>query len=443
MIRLGRRRANIECQTIVRDMSQRLWGTSSKMLYDSFTNGEGSSNTGMKSNNQNQENKKESKCVEERSLLICGKSSSGKTTILREFAKVLCDPKGFFRLAVVVLDLNGDLAQQDTNMSDGDEFYKYFRTPESTSREEALLSIDKNKRVDVILVDDVASTREVTLIKDIMKKGISVICTIASANVDELMTNDTLKALVQKKNGPKNVESSENQGSNIFVIDRQKLEKDEAFFQNALFVDMDSQMNEDGKSCHYLTVTDFERTWKRLNYEENSRKKNDKFIEKQSFKGVTHGKGERFQGKSKRRPSVKVTSSNGSRRRRNDSRPRHLRRNGRFVRKKLRDPQFSGFLQNKMQDQSLRQNQDIGHINASGFRGETNHHQQYHHDRNRQKRRNGFRTRQRSNRESILRRKRKPQDPSSRSKDAVPDFVVSSIDPLLPDAVYSFSVTLK
>ena len=85
-------------------------------------------------------------------------------------------------------------------------------------------------------------------------------------------------------------------------------------------------------------------------------------------------------------------------------------------------------------------------VNMAGA-GNRQIYQHRHRERNRQTRCDSIQTRGRSNREIFLRRERNSQQgqghPPSGTKGPVPDFVISKISPLMPDGVYSFSVTMR
>ena len=486
-IHLGRHKANLECQTIVRDMSQRLWGTCSKQTYEDFTNkGEGSTSTTASSSSAPIQDANKVVQAMERSLLIGGPAESGKTMVLREFAKVLGHVDGFFHLKVFVLDSIGELVpcvkdSEDAVMSnatcDGDgsgkEGITYIRIPNNTSREDALRDLSYKNEMDILLLDNVTSLEEVNLLKGFIQNGVAVICTMLNAaNVNDVVAHPVFSNLVT--NTP-SAAGAEELPKDLFVIDR-GISNVKVQFRSALFLEMEHKVTNDGKSCHYVAVSDLQENWNRRRHEEERREsgklkeaqqQGKEFLSRQATNNEDETK--KKQGKSTRmlKNTRRQRESNNGDRRRSYCPPRNNDRNERrrmtFTprSRNQRDSQVSRsrqFHHNPREGRREGFHGDIRHDGRSSYRYQNPrpHYprqngritQNRHREQNRQIRRDSIVTRGRSNRDIFLRRKRNSQGPlaapsSTKGGPPIPDFVISTISPLVPDGVYSFSVTMR
>ena len=123
-------------------------------------------------------------------VLICGAPCSGKTTVLRDMARILSSEQG---KNVSLIDERGELAgavagtfRNDVGMCDVYDSYK---------KSEAMLQAVRSMAPDIIICDEIGSDDDVQAIERTINSGVIVISTVHAANEYELKRKENIKKI--------------------------------------------------------------------------------------------------------------------------------------------------------------------------------------------------------------------------------------------------------
>jgi len=127
------------------------------------------------------------------SILILGRPGVGKTTILRETARVLADS---LRKRVVVVDTSNEIA------GDGDIPHpaigraRRMQVPRPSEQHNVMIEAVENHMPQVIVIDEIGTELESQAARTIAERGVQLIGTAHGNSLENLMLNPTLSDLI-------------------------------------------------------------------------------------------------------------------------------------------------------------------------------------------------------------------------------------------------------
>jgi stage III sporulation protein SpoIIIAA len=126
-----------------------------------------------------------------KSLLILGRPGVGKTTLLREAARILADSK-----RVIVVDTSNEIG------GDGDVPHpavgkaRRMQVREPMLQHEVMIEAVENHNPEVIVIDEIGRELEAAAARTIAERGVQLIGTAHGRTIDNLLLNPTLSDLI-------------------------------------------------------------------------------------------------------------------------------------------------------------------------------------------------------------------------------------------------------
>src|SRR5512140_629162 len=126
-----------------------------------------------------------------KSLLLLGKPGIGKTTLLREAARILAETK-----RVIIVDTSNEIG------GDGDVPHpavgkaRRMQVAKPTLQHEVMIEAVENHNPEVIVIDEIGRELEAQAARTIAERGVQLIGTAHGQTLDNLLLNPTLSDLV-------------------------------------------------------------------------------------------------------------------------------------------------------------------------------------------------------------------------------------------------------
>jgi len=128
-----------------------------------------------------------------RSILILGRPGVGKTTLLREAARVLADELG---KRVVVVDTSNEIAGDGDVPHPGIGRARRMQVARPAAQHQVMIEAVENHMPEVIVIDEIGTELEAVAARTIAERGVQLVGTAHGRTLDNLLVNPTLADLV-------------------------------------------------------------------------------------------------------------------------------------------------------------------------------------------------------------------------------------------------------
>jgi len=129
----------------------------------------------------------------EKSILILGKPGVGKTTIIREIARVLADE---LEKRVVIIDTSNEIAGDSDIPHSGIGRARRMQVAKTEYQHQVMLEAVENHMPQVIIIDEIGTELEVLAARTIAEKGVQLVGTTHGNCLENLIKNPPLSDLI-------------------------------------------------------------------------------------------------------------------------------------------------------------------------------------------------------------------------------------------------------
>jgi stage III sporulation protein SpoIIIAA len=131
--------------------------------------------------------------IQGKSILLLGKPGVGKTTMLREIARVLADDNN---KRVVVVDTSNEIAGDGDIPHSGIGRARRMQVPTPVLQHSVMIEAVENHMPEVIIIDEIGTELETSAARTIAERGVQLIATAHGNTIDNLILNPTLSDLI-------------------------------------------------------------------------------------------------------------------------------------------------------------------------------------------------------------------------------------------------------
>jgi len=129
----------------------------------------------------------------EKSILILGKPGVGKTTIIREIARVLADE---MEKRVVIIDTSNEIAGDSDIPHSGIGRARRMQVAKTELQHQVMIEAVENHMPQVIIIDEIGTELEVLAARTIAEKGVQLVGTTHGNCLENLIKNPPLADLI-------------------------------------------------------------------------------------------------------------------------------------------------------------------------------------------------------------------------------------------------------
>ena len=127
------------------------------------------------------------------SILLLGKPGVGKTTMLRDVARVLADDAG---KRVVIVDTSNEIAGDGDIPHPGIGSARRMQVPSPDQQHAVMIEAVENHMPEVIIIDEIGTELEANAARTIAERGVQLVATAHGNTLENLVQNPTLSDLI-------------------------------------------------------------------------------------------------------------------------------------------------------------------------------------------------------------------------------------------------------
>ena len=131
--------------------------------------------------------------AQNRSILLLGKPGVGKTTMLREMARVLADE---MEKRVVIVDTSNEIGGDGDIPHPGIGYARRMQVPKVTQQHAVMIEAVENHMPEVVVIDEIGTAEEAAAARTIAERGVMLIATAHGITLQNLIQNPTLSDIV-------------------------------------------------------------------------------------------------------------------------------------------------------------------------------------------------------------------------------------------------------
>lgn len=128
-----------------------------------------------------------------KSILILGKPGTGKTTIIREIARILADE---MRKRVIIIDTSNEIAGDSDIPHFGIGRARRMQVPTTDLQHKVMVEAVENHTPQIIIIDEIGTELEVLAARMITEKGVQLVGTTHGNCLENLIKNPSLADLI-------------------------------------------------------------------------------------------------------------------------------------------------------------------------------------------------------------------------------------------------------
>jgi stage III sporulation protein SpoIIIAA len=129
----------------------------------------------------------------EKSILVLGKPGVGKTTIIREIARVLADE---MEKRVIIIDTSNEIAGDSDIPHSGIGRARRMQVAKTELQHQVMIEAVENHMPQVIIIDEIGTELEVLAARTIAEKGVQLVGTTHGNCLENLIKNPSLADLI-------------------------------------------------------------------------------------------------------------------------------------------------------------------------------------------------------------------------------------------------------